>query len=180
MQRWLRPLRDLEWLADYRARLARVARRRRYLRALRDLEHLDPLELPVLLDRLRHRLPLPPEALSRSSEERFNLEGGKTPADFLVLAEAYRSLLTHPAWQDFQGRLLLIRDALQQGILQGAVGQRGEDMTPYMRAAYYLLLDILTTHEKIEQRRAWIEREILGVVPTPPDQPVSTTTWEIA
>ena len=132
------------------------------------------------------RLPLPPEALSKRSDDLFSLrasEGSEgsdpdarvDPGTFIAMSEMYRDLLTHPAWLDYTGHLLGMSAAMERTLIQGTYAADGSDQTPIVRAGYCLLQDILTIPDKLEQRRQYIETELLGVPPTPRTE--TTTTW---
>lgn len=85
----------------------------------------------------------------------------------MQLAGEYADLQGHPAWQDFQARLESIRSMLERGILQGEVNHYGLDLTPDMRTAYGIVLQMLSIPAEIEQQKALAEEQILGL---PPDR----------
>lgn len=86
----------------------------------------------------------------------------------ISMCEMYRDLVQHPAWLDYTGHLFTMRDSLEQSILAGVLGPGGEDQTPAMRASYFLLNDILLIPDKMDAKRAYVERELMGVESSPP------------
>lgn len=75
---------------------------------------------------------------------------------------AYQAIREHPAWLDFQGRLQGLKEEIEVKILRGDTAPGGSDVTPAMRAAYGVLLEVIAWPEYVARRRRTLESEIFG------------------
>jgi hypothetical protein len=76
----------------------------------------------------------------------------------LDLDEKYQRLTRQAAWQDFQARLLKVKEDMEARILRGETDRNGNDLTPYLRAAYGVICQVLTIVESIRKRRRQLEQ----------------------
>ncbi len=90
------------------------------------------------------RLPLPPEALSRRSEEVFD-----NPRELIPLSDQYEDLQNHPAWLDFMGRLYGMQRDLGDKILEGQRDTWGNDITDQYRGMFTLLGEMMAIPIKV-------------------------------
>ena len=153
-----------QWFSNSRlgARLRRIRqahRLRRYRRALRFLDSLGQVGLPVLLERARRGLALPPEVASRRFEE----ERNAAPEVIMKRSFQYDEMTLLPAWTHFMGGLLALQQEFERAILQGREDKRGKDLTKDYRLGYGLLQAVISIPEDVKARREWFEREEMGI-----------------
>ena len=114
-----------------------------------DLERAQLLEL---VERTRKLLPLGPEHWLRKFEDDTELAS--------VLA-GYEDLKNNPAWMHFTSRLFRLKDTFERAILTGERSPDGRDLTPEMRSAYGLLLQILSIPADAAVRHQRFEEEVM-------------------
>lgn len=107
---------------------------------------------------MQSRLPLPLEVLWKRSEQTYD----KDPGQLLLLANSYKvNQDDNLAWHDLYGRLTAMHASLAQTILEGRRDEHGNDLTPYYRAAFGVLEDIMMIPAKVEERKLWVEENVL-------------------
>jgi hypothetical protein len=101
--------------------------------------------------------PLPQAQILESlrSEEWDNLE------HLLDLDARYQKLERQPGWQDLHKRLVQVKADLEDRILKGEKDQLGNDMTPYLRAAYGIVCQMITIPQSITKRRRTLEQQYM-------------------
>lgn len=147
---WLRAQllgRRLAW------RQARRSRRdlRALVRRLRRQEREDQKLLLALVARVRALQPLPPNLLWKSSDLREGL---------LPLWGSYQGLRGNPAWKHFQSRLADLERMTREGVLKGRRDSHGNDVTPELRAAYGIVLQVLSIPAEVERAKKLMERDL--------------------
>lgn len=120
---------------------------------------LPPLPTPAadLVDRAVKRLAASPQVLIDAADARLG-----NPGEVLVLADQYRTMTQSEAWKHYTGRLLAMKGLLQEAILKGEKDKFGNDLTPYFRASYGILLQVLAVPAQIEGLKEEAENVLMG------------------
>jgi len=87
------------------------------------------------------------------------------PTELYDLESEYEDLKRHTAWLHFYTKLDTIKQDLERQILRGVTDGKGEDLTPYIRASYGTLLQVMAVPQTIKALRQQAEYVIMGKIP---------------
>ena len=104
------------------------------------------------MERSRSLLPLPAGELWNSSEA---LE----PERLERLEVAYAALKGSIAWQHFWSRIARLESRAKLDVLRGMKDTQGYDLTPEVRAAYGMLLQVMSIPAEVERAKRLLASE---------------------
>lgn len=105
------------------------------------------------MERARNLLPVSPEHWLRRFED---------DAELLAVAAAYEDLKDNPAWLHLSSRLFRLKDTFERAILQGERAPDGRDITPELRSAYGVIMQIIAIPADAVERHRRYEEEVLA------------------
>lgn len=105
------------------------------------------------MEKTRALLPVSPEHWLRKFED---------DTELLAVVDAYQGLKDNPAWLHLSSRMFRLKDTFEKAILQGERDPQGRDITPELRSAYGLLLQILAIPADAVSRHARYEEEVMA------------------
>lgn len=108
------------------------------------------------MESFRNQLPVSPEHWWRKFDE--------DDTQLLDVVGAYETLKDNPAWLHFSAHLFRLKDTFERAILQGEYDRNGKDITPELRSAYGMLLQILSIPAEAAGRKQMYEEQVMHYV----------------
>ena len=118
-------------------------------RGLADQEREQLLEL---VEKTRNLLPVGPEHWLRKFEN---------DGELLAVVAGYEDLKNNSAWLHLSSHLFRLKDTFERAILRGERAPDGRDLTPEMRSAYGLLMQILAIPGEAVHKHTRHEEEVM-------------------
>jgi hypothetical protein len=127
-------------------------------RSLLLLEDRERVQLQELVEKTRSLLPVGPEHWLRKFEDEKEL---------IAVVAGYEDIKNNPAWLHLSSKLFRLKDTFERAILRGEKTPDGRDLTPEMRSAYGLLMQILAIPGEAVHKHTRHEEEVMMYSETP-------------
>ena len=115
-------------------------------------EERERAQLLELVEKTRSLLPVGPEHWLRKFEN---------DGELLAVVAGYEDLKNNSAWLHLSSHLFRLKDTFERAILRGERAPDGRDLTPEMRSAYGLLMQILAIPGEAVHKHTRHEEEVM-------------------